>query len=173
MEAMWTRFQPAVAHLRDLVAAGDIGEVLLVQADFGAQRDFDPASRLFDLALGGGSILDLGVYPISLAQHLMGRPVRVTTTGTTYPNGADRSAAIQMSYDDGRAASLACTLASQTPGGALVVGTEGSIEVVLLLLFWRELNLCRSQIFKKKSITTRNVLSGRPNHSKSTPSHMM
>lgn len=130
MEAMWTRFQPAVAHLRDLVAAGDIGDVLLVQADFGAQRDFDPSSRLFDLALGGGSILDLGVYPISLAQHLLGRPDRVTTTGTTYANGADRSAAIQLSYDDGRAASLTCTLASQTPGRAIVVGTEGSIEVV-------------------------------------------
>ena len=101
-----------------------------MQADFGAQRDFDPSSRLFDLALGGGSILDLGVYPISLAQHLLGRPYRVTTTGTTYPNGADRSAAIQLSYDDGRAASLTCTLASQTPGRAIVVGTEGSIEVV-------------------------------------------
>ena len=57
-------------------------------------------------------------------------PTASTTTGTTYANGADRSAAIQLSYDDGRAASLTCTLASQTPGRALVVGTEGSIEVV-------------------------------------------
>ena len=63
MEAMWTRFQPAVAHARELVAAGEIGDVVLVQADFCAQRDYDPHSRLFDLALGGGSVLDLGVYP--------------------------------------------------------------------------------------------------------------
>jgi predicted dehydrogenase len=83
MEAMWTRFQPAVAHARALVDAGEIGELLLVQADFGAQRDYDPASRLFDLALGGGSVLDLGVYPVSLAQHLLGRPDRVTATGPT------------------------------------------------------------------------------------------
>jgi predicted dehydrogenase len=130
MEAMWTRFQPAVAHARELVAAGEIGEVLLVQADFGARRAYDPTSRLFDLALGGGSVLDLGVYPISLAQHFLGRPDRVTATGTTYPNGADRSAAIQLSYDDGRAAALTCTLASQTPGGALLVGTRGSLELV-------------------------------------------
>ena len=89
MEAMWTRFQPAVAHARALIDAGELGELLLVQADFGAYRDYDPHNRLFDLALGGGSVLDLGVYPVSLAQHLLGRPDRVTATGTTYPNGAD------------------------------------------------------------------------------------
>lgn len=130
MEAMWTRFQPAVARARALVDAGEIGELLLVQADFGAHRDYDPGSRLFDLALGGGSVLDLGVYTVSLAQDLLGRPDRVTATGTTYPNGADRSAAIQLAYADGRAASLTCTLASQTPGRAILVGTEGSLELV-------------------------------------------
>ena len=126
---MWTRFQPAVAHLRDLVAAGEIGDVLLVQADFGAQRDFDPASRLFDLALGGGSVLDLGVYPVSLAQHFLGRPDRVTATGTLFPDGADASAAIQLSYADGRAAALTCSLASATPGRAIIAGTGGSVEL--------------------------------------------
>ena len=130
MEAMWTRFQPAVVHARELVAGGAIGELLLVQADFCAQRDFDPSSRLFDLALGGGAVLDLGVYPVSLAQHFLGRPDQVTVIGTTYPNGADRSAAIQMSYADGRAASLVTSLAAQTPGRATLVGTEGSLELV-------------------------------------------
>jgi predicted dehydrogenase len=129
MEAMWTRFQPAVGLVRELVAAGEIGDVLTVQADFGIHRDFDPQSRLFDLALGGGSVLDLGVYPISFAQHFLGRPDRVTATGTTFPNGADASAAIQLSYDDGRAASLTCTLASVTPGRAVLAGTRGSIEL--------------------------------------------
>ncbi|MDZ5662821.1 Gfo/Idh/MocA family oxidoreductase [Nocardioides sp. zg-1308] len=130
MEAMWTRFQPALRHARDLVAGGAIGDVLLVQADFGAFREYDPGNRLFDLALGGGAVLDLGVYPISLAQHFLGRPDRVTATGTTYPNGADRSAAIQLSWADGRAASLTCSLASATPGRALLVGTEGTLELV-------------------------------------------
>ena len=129
MEAMWTRFQPAVAHVRELVAAGEIGDVVLVQADFGAHRAFDPASRLFDLTLGGGSVLDLGVYPISLAQHFLGRPARVTATGTLYPNGAEASAAIHLAWADGRAAALTCSLASSTPGRAVIVGTEGSIEL--------------------------------------------
>ncbi|GAA5115160.1 Gfo/Idh/MocA family oxidoreductase [Alloalcanivorax gelatiniphagus] len=130
MEAMWTRFLPAVAHVRDLVAAGEIGEPILVQADLTAHRDYDPASRLFDLSLGGGSVLDLGVYPVSFAQHVLGRPDRVTTTGTTYPNGSDASAAIQLSYADGRAASLACSLASASPARAVVTGTGGSIELL-------------------------------------------
>jgi predicted dehydrogenase len=129
MEAMWTRFQPAVAHARNLITAGEIGDLLLVQADFCVQRDYDPASRLFDLALGGGSILDLGVYPISFAQHLLGRPDRVNVTGTTYANGADASAAFHLAYADGRAAALTSSLAAQSPGRALVVGTEGSIEL--------------------------------------------
>lgn len=129
MEAMWTRFQPAVVHARELIAAGEIGELLMVQGDFGAHRTFDPTSRLFDLSLGGGAVLDLGVYPISLAQHFLGRPDRVTATGTTYVNGADASAAVQLSYADGRAAALTCTLASATPGRAVIVGTGGSIEL--------------------------------------------
>lgn len=129
MEAMWTRFQPVVAHARDLVASGEIGEPLLVQGDFSSHREFDPTSRLFDLALGGGAVLDLGVYPISLAQHFLGRPDRVTATGTAFPNGADASAAIHLAYDDGRAASLACSLVADTPGRAQVVGTAGSIAI--------------------------------------------
>ncbi|MBL0748624.1 Gfo/Idh/MocA family protein [Nocardioides baculatus] len=129
MEAMWTRFQPAVVHARELIAAGEIGDLLLVQANFCAQRDFDPTSRLFDLALGGGSVLDLGVYPISFAQDLLGRPDGVTVTGTTYDNGADASAAFHLSYADGRAASLTSTLAAEVPGRATIVGTKGSIEL--------------------------------------------
>lgn len=130
MEAMWTRFQPAVVRARELVLAGEIGTPLLVQADLGAFRAYDPDSRLFDLALGGGAVLDLGVYPVSLAQHVLGRPDRVTATGTRFPNGADASAALHLAWDDGRAASLVCTLAGVSPCRAVITGTGGSIEVV-------------------------------------------
>jgi predicted dehydrogenase len=130
MEAMWTRFLPAMSHVRDLLAAGEIGEPIVVQADLSAFRAYDPSSRLFDLSLGGGSVLDLGVYPVSLAQHVLGRPDRVTTTGTTFPNGSDASAAIQLAYADGRAASLVCSLAGASPARAVVTGTGGSIELV-------------------------------------------
>ncbi|MEA1157646.1 gfo/Idh/MocA family oxidoreductase, partial [Klebsiella pneumoniae] len=70
--AMWTRFQPAVVALRELVADGAIGEVRSVQADLGVSRTYDPVDRLFALELGGGALLDLGVYVVSFAQMLLG-----------------------------------------------------------------------------------------------------
>jgi len=130
MEAMWTRFQPAVVRARELVAAGEIGDVLMVQADLGAYRAYDPATRLFDPLLGGGATLDLGVYVVSVAQHFLGAPDRVHAAGTLFPNGADASAAILMAYDDGRSASLVCSLQGESPGRAVVIGTGGSIELV-------------------------------------------
>ena len=129
MEAMWTRFQPAVVEAKRLVADGAIGDVIAVQADLGAFRAYDPASRLFAPELGGGATLDLGVYVISLAQHFLGTPDTVTASGTRYPNGVDASAVIQLSYGDGRAASLVCSLTTESPGRAVVWGTGGSIEI--------------------------------------------
>lgn len=129
MEAMWTRFQPAVVEAKRLVAAGEIGDLIAVQADLGAFRAYDPADRLFAPELGGGAVLDLGVYVISIAQHFLGTPDTVTATGTRYPNGVDASAVIHLGYDDGRGASLACALTSETPGTAVVWGTGGSIEL--------------------------------------------
>lgn len=129
MEAMWTRFQPAVVEAKRLVADGAIGDVIAVQADLGAYRTYDPSSRLFAPELGGGATLDLGVYVISLAQHFLGTPDAVTATGTRYPNGVDASAFIHLSYADGRAASLACALTTESSGRAVVWGTGGSIEV--------------------------------------------
>jgi predicted dehydrogenase len=129
MEAMWTRLQPAVVEARRLVEAKEIGEVVAVQADLGAHRDYDPASRLFDPALGGGSVLDLGVYVISFAQDFLGTPDRVVASGTRYPNGTDASVTMHLAYDDGRGASLACALTTESPGRAVVWGTGGSIEL--------------------------------------------
>ncbi len=129
MEAMWTRFQPAVVEAKRHVADGAIGDVIAVQADLGAFRTYDPASRLFAPELGGGATLDLGVYVISIAQHFLGTPETVTASGTRYPNGVDASAVIQLSYADGRAASLACSLTTESPGRAVVWGTGGSIEI--------------------------------------------
>ena len=129
MEAMWTRFQPAVIEAKRLVADGAIGDLVAVQADLGAFRAYDPTSRLFAPELGGGATLDLGVYVISIAQHFLGTPDSVTASGTRYPNGVDASAVIHLSYDDGRAASLACALTTESPGRAVVWGTGGSIEI--------------------------------------------
>jgi predicted dehydrogenase len=130
MEAMWTRFQPAVVALRELVADGAVGEVRSVQADLGISRPYDPADRLFDLALGGGALLDLGVYVVSFAQMLLGAPDTVTATGSRFPSGADAEAALLLGWEDGRSATLTTSLRGALPGQARVFGTEGWIDVL-------------------------------------------
>lgn len=129
MEAMWTRMQPALLRARELVAAGEIGEVTSVHADLGAYRPYDPTHRLFAPELGGGAILDLGVYVVSISQHFLGTPDKVTATGSLFPNGTDASASLLLSYDDGRGASLATSLQAATGVRATVLGTRGSIEL--------------------------------------------
>ena len=129
MEAMWTRFQPVLVKIRELVADGAIGEVRQVQADLGVDRPYDPTDRLFDLAQGGGAMLDLGVYVVSLAQHFLGDPSSVSVSGSLAPTGADAESGLLLGYEDGRAAALLMSLRNPTPGAARLHGTRGWIEI--------------------------------------------
>jgi predicted dehydrogenase len=129
MEAMWTRFQPAIVAARDLIAEGAIGEVRQVYADLGVDRPYDPQDRLFNPDLGGGAMLDLGVYVVSFAQHFLGNPDRVEVSGSRAPTGVDAEAGLLLGYEDGRAATLLISLRHPTPGMARIHGTEGWIEV--------------------------------------------
>ena len=129
MEAMWTRFQPAIVAARELIADGAIGEVRQVQADLGVSPTFDPADRLFDPAQGGGALLDLGVYVVSFAQHFLGTPDQVHVTGSLAPTGVDVEAGLLLGYADGRAATLLASLRHRTPGAARIHGTAGWIDV--------------------------------------------
>jgi predicted dehydrogenase len=130
MEAMWTRFVPAVVAVRELIADGAIGEVRSMQADLGVAREYDAADRLFDLALGGGALLDLGVYVVSFAQMLLGTPDRVVAAGSLFPSGADAEAAMLLDYGDGRSATLMTSLRNALPGQARIFGTTGWIDVL-------------------------------------------
>jgi len=130
MEAMWTRFQPAIGALRELIAAGAIGEVRSVQADLGVQREYDPADRIFARELGGGALLDLGVYVVSFAQMLLGTPDTVTATGSRFPTGVDAEAAVLLGWADGRSATLTTSLRCGLPGQARVFGTAGWVDVL-------------------------------------------
>jgi predicted dehydrogenase len=130
MEAMWTRFQPAVVRMRELIAEGAIGEIRSVQADLGVQREFDPSDRLFARELGGGALLDLGVYVVSFAQMLLGAPDSVTAVGSRFPTGVDAEAALLLGYADGRSATLTTSLRNGLPGSARVFGTAGWIDVL-------------------------------------------
>ncbi|WP_344414381.1 Gfo/Idh/MocA family oxidoreductase [Pseudonocardia ailaonensis] len=129
MEAMWTRFQPAVARLRELIADGAIGEVTAVQADLGAQHSTDPADRFYAPELGGGALFDLAVYPISFAQMVLGPAVHVTARGVLADSGVDVEESILLDHGDGRTSTLFASLRCQTPGAARVVGTGGWIDV--------------------------------------------
>lgn len=129
MEAMWMYCNPLVRHLVELVRGGAIGEIRSVQADFGLQGPFPPEHRLRDPALGGGALLDLGVYPVSFAQLLLGEPDRVHADALLSPEGVDVNTGILLGWDSGATALLSCSVTADTPRTASVTGTEGRIDI--------------------------------------------
>ncbi len=129
MEAMWTRFQPAIARAKLLIDDGAIGELRSVRADLGVKAPFDPADRLWDPAQGGGALLDLGVYPVSFLQFLLGgRPESFELAGAVADIGVDVEAALLWRAEGGRSGVAQCSLRSPLPGTAAAHGTEGWIE---------------------------------------------
>jgi predicted dehydrogenase len=104
MEAMWTRFLPLIQRTADMIAAGKIGQLKYIRADFGFLAPFQPASRLYDLRLGGGSLLDIGIYPLFLCLHLLGKPDDILAAGHLAPTGSDETCHALLNYNDGRSA---------------------------------------------------------------------
>ncbi len=120
MEAMWTRFNPLIQLL---VADPRFGEIRSVQASFGFAAPYDPAHRLWAPELGGGALLDLGIYPLGLAQLFLGMPSGLHLTGSLAPSGVDAEAGGVLVYPDGRRAMVECSLLAAYPNSASVVGT--------------------------------------------------
>ncbi|MCC6804365.1 MAG: Gfo/Idh/MocA family oxidoreductase [Anaerolineae bacterium] len=129
MEAMWTRFTPVMGKIRELLAAGTIGEVRMLNADFGFRTTVNPTHRLFDLALGGGALLDVGVYPISLASMIFGEPVAIKSLGHLGETGADEQNAVLLGYTGGQIAMLSSATRTASPHEALIMGTDGMIRI--------------------------------------------
>lgn len=129
MEAMWTRFLPLFRRLRELLAAGVIGEPRLLTADFGFRHGGGPTHRLFAPALAGGALLDIGVYVCSLASMVFGRPDRITGLATFGETGVDELSAITLGYDSGAIAQLSVSIRVNTPQEATLIGTEGHIRI--------------------------------------------
>ncbi len=129
MEAVWTRFLPYMVKLRELLSAGAIGDVRMVAADFGFRAGFDPAGRLFDPNLGGGALLDVGIYTIALASMILGEPVEVTGLAELGETGVDEQSAFVLKYAGGRLAVLYTAVRTHTPMEATIMGTEGSIRL--------------------------------------------
>ncbi|MCK2216072.1 Gfo/Idh/MocA family oxidoreductase [Actinomadura sp. ATCC 31491] len=126
MEAMWMRFNPLIR----LIAADErFGEIRSVQASFGFALPYDPAHRLWAPELGGGALLDLGIYPFGLAQLLLGRPAGLHVTGSLASNGVDAETAGVLTYPGGRHALVATSLLADYPNDARVVGTGLRAEI--------------------------------------------
>ncbi len=129
MEAMWTRFLPHVVKIRELVASGALGDLVLVEADHGQWFPLNPEHRIFAPELGGGALLDLGVYPVSFASMLLGTPTRITALVDRAFTGVDGQASMLFGYDNGAQAVLTCTSLARTATRACIAGTEARIEV--------------------------------------------
>ncbi|AFR27609.1 Gfo/Idh/MocA family oxidoreductase [Arthrobacter sp. Rue61a] len=129
LEAMWTRFLPHMIRIRELIAAGAIGEVRKVVATHNQSLPQDPAHRLNDPALGGGALLDLGIYPISFAFDILGTPAAVRASATMSPTGVDRQTAAIFEYADGAQAIVDCELDAASANRAMVIGTDGWIDI--------------------------------------------
>ena len=129
MEAMWTRFRPAIRKADELIRSGAIGEPELLTIAVGWKSPFDLSSRLFDKELGGGILLDGGVYPISLASHFLGTPDRITSLAHMAPSDVDDQAGVLLSYPSGALASVVFSVRVTPHAIATLVGTEGRIEI--------------------------------------------
>jgi predicted dehydrogenase len=129
MEAMWTRFLPHVAVVRDWLAHGMLGDVVTVTADHGQWFAEDPEFRLFAPELGGGALLDLGVYPVSFASMILGTPNRIVSMSDPAFTGVDAQTSMVLGYDSGAQALLTCTLRAKSCTRASIVGTDARIEI--------------------------------------------
>ena len=129
MEAMWSRFLPPIRKAKELVDAGAIGELRMITADFGFRGKWDPASRLLNPDLAGGGLLDVGIYPISLASLFFGEARSVASQAHIGKTGVDEQAGIVVKYDAGRLSVITTGVRTQTPMEAWLLGTDGRIHL--------------------------------------------
>ncbi|MGZ8648674.1 MAG: Gfo/Idh/MocA family protein [Solirubrobacteraceae bacterium] len=129
MEAMWARFVPHIVEIRRLLAEGALGELVTVTADHGQWFAEDREFRLFAPELGGGALLDLGIYPVSFASMVLGTPERVVALADPAFTGVDAQTSILLGHAGGAHAVLTCTLRAKSPTRAAIVGTDARIEI--------------------------------------------
>lgn len=127
MEAFWTKFIPQYQAVMEIINAGQIGEVKMLQADFGFKAPEPRVQRLDDPLLGGGSLLDIGIYPVFMAQSILGKPTQIHAFITPYESGVDEQCVMTMKFAGGALAVLSSTFAVDTPVEAMIAGTKGRI----------------------------------------------
>lgn len=129
MEAMWTRFTPTMREVMPMVASGVIGQPRALLAELGWCSDPDPTHRLRNLELGGGALMDIGIYPVSLAHQLFGPPVDIAVASTRAATGADEQTGAVLTHEGGQLTSLMCSIQVDSPAHVAILGTDGRIEM--------------------------------------------
>lgn len=129
MEAMWTRYLPHMVRLREILADGALGEIRAVTADHTQLLPSDPAHRLNSLELGGGALLDLGIYPISFIWDILGAPSKIQATARLIETGADAEVATIMAHEGGAISTSISSSRAAGPNTAAIIGTEARIEI--------------------------------------------
>ena len=129
MEGMWMRSNPAVRKAVELIEEGVIGWVSAIHADFGLPGPFEAEHRLRDPKLGGGALLDLGVYPIHLAHLVMGVPASVQAWAHLTAEGVDENTGVLLGYQAGAVAALTCSINGASRTAASITGTDGRIDL--------------------------------------------
>ncbi|MGI8522695.1 MAG: Gfo/Idh/MocA family protein, partial [Nocardioides sp.] len=128
MEAMWMACHPLVRHLRERVRAGDFGRPRQLVADLGWVVELPPSDRMLDPALGGGALLDMGVYPLTLAQLFLGEPAELTAVTHKAPSGIDLNLVLAARYDGGAVAALTTSMTSNSPRTATIATDTGRLD---------------------------------------------
>jgi predicted dehydrogenase len=129
MEAMWTRFLPHIVRIREVIAQGRLGEIRSVVADHGQWFPPDPDHRLFAPVLGGGALLDLGIYPVSFASMILGTPITTTAVSDPAFTGVDAQTVVISQYEGGRQSISFTTLETKSANQACINGTDARIEI--------------------------------------------
>jgi predicted dehydrogenase len=129
MEAMWSRFLPHYAQVREIIASGILGKILTVHADHGQRLADQNIPRLVEPSLAGGALLDLGIYPVSFSHMILGNPTKITASGVLTDKGVDAQTSMIFDYANGAQAVLNTTMIEQTPCRAVVAGVNGWLEI--------------------------------------------
>ena len=129
MEAIWTCVMPGMIKLKQILNDGIIGKVRLIEADFGFQAPYCPDSRLFNPELGGGALLDVGIYPLTLALSLFGYPKEASAKATIGKTGVDELSVYNLKFDSGVMADLKASITQTTGCTATIYGSEGTITL--------------------------------------------
>lgn len=129
MEAFWTKFIPQYEKTVEIIESGELGELRMIQADFGFHAPDPKPQRIYDPQLGGGALLDIGIYPVFLAVSLLGRPIEVKAVMTPYPSGVDEQIAMTLKFPNDVLAILSASFSTDTPVEATIMGTGGYLRL--------------------------------------------